>query len=213
LELEHVILDKNNEKKNKVFDFIAPFYGLFYGYQKRYYNSILDGIHNELDFSLYENIIDIGCGTGALCSVLNQRGLKVTGVDSVRGMLKIAARKKENKEINFIKANFLEKLPFKDKSFDISIAAYVAHGLKEIERKIMYAEMGRITKCFVIIHDYNGKRSVATNIIEWLEGGDYFNFIKKAKSELIKNFKSIQVIEVDLKASWYVCVPEDQYIL
>lgn len=205
-----MFLDKNKKKKNGVFDWIAPIYGLFYNYQKRHYKAVLDGAQNEMDFSTYKNIIDVGCGTGALCSALNQRGFVVTGVDPVQKMLSIAAKKQENKEIEFIQASALERMPFEDKSFDVSIASYVAHGLKGYERKIMYTEMSRITKHLVIIYDYNEKRSVLTNIIEWFEGGDYFNFIKKAKSEMKENFRDIRVIDVDLRAAWYICVPDDQ---
>jgi len=194
----------------KIFDLIAPVYGLFYGYQKRHFNTVLDGVKNELDLSIYKNIIDIGCGTGAFCSVLHQRGHVVTGVDHAQKMLNIAAKKLENKAIKFIRASVLERLPFEDKSFDVSVASYVAHGMKAEERKIMYAEMSRVTKYLVIIHDYNQKRSVLTTIIEWFEGGDYFNFIKKVEGELIEYFHNIRVIGVDLQAAWYICVPNKQ---
>jgi len=195
-------------KKNRLFDRIAPIYGLFYYYQKRHYNAVLDEVQNELDFSTYKSIIDVGCGTGALCSVFNQRGFEVTGIDPAQKMLNIAMNKQENKEVEFIYASALERLPFEDNSFDVSVASYVVHGLKGYERKIIYAEMSRITKQLVIIYDYNETRSVLTNIIEWLEGGDYFNFIRKAKSEIKESFRDIHVIDVGLRAAWYVCVPE-----
>ncbi|MEI7615554.1 MAG: class I SAM-dependent methyltransferase [Actinomycetota bacterium] len=197
----------------KIFDLIAPAYGLFYGYQKRHFNEVLDGVQNELDFSIYSNIIDIGCGTGAFCSVLHQRGFVVTGTDNSQKMLHIAAKKQENKAIEFVHANVLDRLPFGDKSFDVSFTSYVAHGLKPEERKIMYKEMSRITKRLIIIHDYNEKRSVLTDIAEWLEGGDYFNFIKIVKSELKNSFYDVSEIKVDPQASWYICKPRDQYIL
>jgi ubiquinone/menaquinone biosynthesis C-methylase UbiE len=190
----------------KIFNLIAPIYGLFYGYQKRHFIAVLDEVQNELDLSIYKNVIDIGCGTGAFCSVLNQRGLVVTGVDHAQKMLNIAAKKPENKAIKFIRASVLERLPFKDNSFDISVASYVAHGLKTEERKSMYAEMSRVTKHLVIIHDYNQNRSVLTTIIEWFEGGDYFNFIKRAEGEMKEYFQDIRVIGVDLQASWYICI-------
>lgn len=197
-----------NNKKKSVFDLIAPIYGLFYNYQRKHYNAVLDRLQNKLDFSAYKNIIDIGCGTGALCSVLNQRGFVVTGVDPVRKMLGIAMGKQENTEIEFIQANALERLPFEDKSFDVSIASYVAHGLKGYERKLMYDEMSRITNHLAIIYDYNEKRAVLTDTVEWLEGGDYFNFIKEAKSEMTDSFGDVRIIDVDLQASWYICVPK-----
>jgi len=200
-----IILVKNKKVENRVFDFIAPIYGLFYDYQKRHYSAVLDGMQDRLDLSTYNNIIDIGCGTGALCSVLNQRGFVITGVDPAQKMLNIGMNKQENKAIEFIQASALERLPFEDKTFDVSIASYVAHGLKGYERKIMYAEMSRITNHLVIIYDYNGNRSILTNIIEWLEGGDYFNFIREIKSELKEHFLDFYVIDVGIRAALYIC--------
>ena len=195
--------------KYGVFDLIAPIYGLFYKYQKRLYSKALDMINDDLELSKYINIIDLGCGTGALCSVLNQRGLEVTGVDIEPKMLKIAQKKKENKGIDFVQANILLKLPYKEKSFDISTASYVAHGMKANERMILYSEMSRITKHLVIVYDYNSKRSIMTNIIEWLEKGDYFNFIKVIRVEMEEQFADVRGFDVKSKASLYLCIPKD----
>jgi len=193
---------------NSVFDNIAPIYGRFFDYQKKHYKAVLENVKNEFDFSGYQSIIDVGCGTGALCSVLNQKGLIVTGIDPSQKMIDIAEEKQKNTEIKFINASVLKGLPFEDKIFDLSIASYVAHGLKEIERAEMYAEMSRITKHLVIIYDYNQNRSVLTNIAEWLEGGDYFNFIRNVRKELKETFLEVKVIDVDTRASLYVCEPK-----
>jgi len=198
------------KKKMGIFNLIAPVYGLFYDYQKKIYTANIDILQEGIDLSKYKNIIDVGCGTGALCSVLKQKGLSVTGVDSSQRMLKIGAKKPENKGVEFVRANALERLPFEGKSFDVSVASYVAHGLKRHERKIMYAEMSRITKYVVIIYDYNEKRSVMTNIMEWMEGGDYFNFIKKAKTEMKKSFRDVHVINAGVRGAWYICVPNEK---
>ncbi len=192
---------------NFLFNFISPVYGLFYKSQKKHYGINISKMRSVLDLSKFDNIIDVGCGTGALCSVLNLEGLKVTGVDPAKKMLKIGAKKLENKDINFVQACTCEKLPFEDKSFDISIASYVAHGLTPDERKLLYNEMNRLTKKHIIFYDYNENRAFFTDIIEYLEGGDYFNFIKKVKIELTENFKSFQMIDVDSHASWYICEP------
>jgi ubiquinone/menaquinone biosynthesis C-methylase UbiE len=182
-------------------------YDWFYGHQKRHYDSVLDSVYKELDLTTYENIVDVGCGTGALCSVLNQRGLNVTGIDQSEKMLGLAMAKQENNSIEFLQANVLERLPFKDKTFDVSIASFVAHGLKAEERKTLYAEMSRITRHLVIIYDYNQNRSILVNIIEWLEGGDYFNFIKMAEYEMKKCFPHIRSIDLGVLSTWYVCDP------
>ncbi|MGM0651889.1 MAG: class I SAM-dependent methyltransferase, partial [Bacillota bacterium] len=169
---------------------------------------------SKLDLTAFETVLDVGCGTGALCSVLNVMGLKVTGVDSAEKMLNIARNKPENKTIQFIKADASEGLPFDHKAFDISLASYVAHGLQPHERKQMYAEMSRVTSSKVIIYDYNEKRSLPITIAEWFEGGDYFRFIRNAKAEmenceyeLRQCFSDVEMINISPQAAWYICTP------
>lgn len=188
-----------------IFNKIAPVYGLFFNFQKKHFQKVLDFVADVVDLSLYRNVIDIGCGTGALCSVLNQMGLRVTGVDYARKMLDIAKRKTSGEGIHFLEGSVLEKLPFGDNSFEISIASYVAHGLELDDRKKMYEEMARISSQLVIIYDYNNKRSMLTDFVEWLERGDYFNFIKSVRSELKEQFGAVKVFTVDKRAAWYIC--------
>ena len=192
---------------NFLFNFIAPIYGLFYNSQKKNYKITIANMKEIIDISKYKNIIDIGCGTGALCSVLNQEGLEVTGIEPAVRMLKIGSKKIENSNINFLECSTCSKLPFEDNSFNLSIASYVAHGLHPKERKQMFLEMSRLTKDYVIIHDYNNQRGFFTNIIEWFEGGDYFNFIKVVQTELNEHFKSVKVVNVKRQAAWYICEP------
>ena len=188
-----------------LFNKIAPIYGKFFNFQVKHYQRVLSEIEKDFDFCNYSNIIDIGCGTGALCSVLAEKGLKVTGIDSAEKMLEVAKRRASNYNINFLQANIVEEIPFDDNSFDISIASYVAHGLKDKDRALMYQEMARISNEYVILYDYNANRSILTNIIEWLEKGDYFNFIKVVKVELEESFGNLIEINVDVRASWYIC--------
>ncbi|HRV32949.1 MAG TPA: methyltransferase domain-containing protein, partial [Anaerovoracaceae bacterium] len=95
--------------------------------------AVIDKASAALDLGSYDTILDVGCGTGALCAVLDERGLSVTGIDPASKMLAIAKRHSKSANIKYIHGNALEKLPFEDKSFDISIASYVAHGMHEEE--------------------------------------------------------------------------------
>ncbi len=199
---------------NFLFNTIAPVYGLFYQKQKQRYRDVIRYAARELNLVGNESILDVGCGTGALCSVLHETGFSVTGIDPAQNMLAIAKRQPENEDIRFLLSNALERLPFEDKSFDLSIASYVAHGLQKSERMKLYAEMRRITKDKVILFDYNQNRSLTTSLVEWLERGDYFRFIKNPKgemescvSEMEKCFSEVRVIDVDKRAAWYVCTP------
>lgn len=194
---------------NFLFNVIAPVYGLFYFMQKKRFAAVINAVANQLDLTAYKTILDVGCGTGALCSVLNENGLSVTGTDLAETMLFIAMKNPANKGIHFVRANALERLPFSDKCFDVSIASYVAHGMRQNERKLLYTEMSRVTRSKVIIHDYNKNRSLLTTIIEWLERGDYFHFIKNAESEMKMRacFSEVKVVNVDVRAAWYICTP------
>jgi len=192
---------------NFLFNFIAPIYGLFYNSQKKNYKMTIDKMKNEINLNDYTSIVDIGCGTGALCSVLNEEGLEVTGIEPALRMMKIGMKKKGNEKINFVQCSTCSKLPFEDKAFNLAMASYVAHGLHKEERHQLYKEMNRLTKDYVIIHDYNDTRNIISDIIEWFEGGDYFNFIKIVKTELNEHFKSVRVVNVKKRAAWYICEP------
>lgn len=201
-----------NKDSTGLFNFIAPLYGLFFTYQKRRYAKTLDAMQHYLKD---ETILDVGCGTGALCSALSDRGLAVTGIDPASKMLFIAKRKNMDKPITFVQADATMPLAFADKQFDLAIASYVAHGMQKEMRTMLYKQMSRVAKHYVIIHDYNANRSPLTSLIEYLEGGDYFHFIKHAHqemqecvSDLQHCFSKVEVVQVGKRANWYICTPK-----
>ena len=132
-------------------------------------------------------------------------------------MLRIASSKPENQGITFVVADALQRLPFEDQSFDVAIASYVAHGLTADKRVKMYTQMSRIASKYVIFHDYNKERGLLTSFVEWIERGDYFNFIKVAEAEMkdctnqMKAcFKSVTLVQVGPQANWYICEPNHE---
>lgn len=188
-----------------VFRTISPIYGLFYRYQKRNFRKVLDAADEAMDFRRYNSVVDVGCGTGALASVLHSDGFLVTGIDVEPAMLRIGAAKPENQAICFRRESILEGLRLPDKSSDIALASFVAHGLSAPERQVMYAEMNRVASEYVILHDYNQRRSWFVDFIEWLEGGDYFHFIEHVRDELEQFFGSVQVLPMGVRSHWYIC--------
>jgi 2-polyprenyl-3-methyl-5-hydroxy-6-metoxy-1,4-benzoquinol methylase len=62
-------LGKN--KDGLLFDTIAPVYGLFYNRQKKRFLEVIQSVRKEIDLAAYKSVLDVGCGTGALCSVLH----------------------------------------------------------------------------------------------------------------------------------------------
>ena len=197
-------------EKTCLFNRIAYVYGLFFNWQVRNYRHIFANAKKELDISTYHSVIDIGCGTGALCKVLQEYGPEVTGLDPAEAMLAIAKKKAGKTEpnetsIRFIHGNVLNGLPFRDKSFDLAISSYVAHGLMPEERLLLYHEMKRVARHTAVLLDYNEHRSLITDIAEWLEGGDYFSFIGSVMDELMKHFGNLKVINTGKRSAMYIC--------
>lgn len=190
-----------------LFDRIAPVYGLFYGFQERYYQGVLEKVADSgcVDWGDVGRVLDVGCGTGALCSTLHDLGLSVTGADPSAGMLAQARQKLRYKPVELLHIAPQKPLPFPDHSFDMVIASYVAHGLTAEARQDLYREMRRLSKKFCVIHDYNQNKRLLTSVVEYLEGGDYFNFIQVVEQELSAFSSHLKTIQVGPRAAWYVC--------
>lgn len=190
-----------------LFNRIAPVYAWFYQRQRRRFRQVIEGARGLFDLAAHETVLDVGSGTGALCSVMRDMGMQVTGVEPAGRMLAAARRQPGNHGIDFLQADALKGLPFADKAFDIVIASYVAHGMGPQERQRLYREMRRLSRRHMIIYDYNPRRSPIITLAERLEGGDYFNFIRVAPDELRACCAGLQVIYVDRRAAWYICTP------
>jgi len=88
----------HKDRSETLFNGIAPIYGLFYHKQKRHFLKIVNGHVNRLNLKTNANILDVGCGTGALCAVLHKNGLVVTGIDTAKKMLQIASKNPEEND-------------------------------------------------------------------------------------------------------------------
>lgn len=192
-------------KSSRLFDRIAPMYGRTFDFQYKNYFEIYQREAVKQILADSHSILDIGCGTGAMASALRDSGYQVTGVDASLGMLRQAKKLISPDTTSCALSDVNSGLPFFAKGFDVCLASYVAHGLKPPQRLALYAEMRRLAGKLVIIHDYNNKRSLITDIAEWGEGGDYFNFIKVVQGELRDYFGNLQVMPVEPRAALYVC--------
>ncbi|MGB9779846.1 class I SAM-dependent methyltransferase [Caldanaerobacter sp.] len=191
----------------KLFDTISPVYAWFFNSQVAYYRKVLEILKKHLPLKDYRRVLDVGCGTGPLCYVLKEAGFETYGIEVSKGMLEQALKRLRGMDIKAYKIEPGEKFPFEDDFFDISIASYVAHGIKKEEREILYKEMSRVTKNYVILHDYHKNKDFLTAFVEWLEGGDYFNFVEEVERELKENFKDVKVVELSKRVSLYILKP------
>jgi ubiquinone/menaquinone biosynthesis C-methylase UbiE len=191
------------QKHTRIFNSISSIYNLFYQYQLRSYSEILDKNLSVLKLSGNNTILDIGCGTGAFAGSFAIRGYRVIGVDIAEKMIRQALKRGLNCSLE----NVLDGLSFPNKSFDLVTSALVAHGLDKEKRKGLFEEAARLSRGPVLFYDYSSRRNLFITFIEWLEDGDYFNFIKNGLNEMNQIFSKVDVIPVRKYNNWYICIP------
>jgi SAM-dependent methyltransferase len=84
-------------------------------------------------------VLDVGCGTGAVCALAARRGALPTGVDVAAGMLAEARRRHPG--LAFAEAD-AAALPFPDGSFDAAVGNFVLNHLPAPEAAV--AELARV---------------------------------------------------------------------
>lgn len=195
------------ERHLKIFNSIAPVYNWFFTSQVRAYRSLI--AQNELLFQIPTagRVLDIGCGTGAFLFCLAERGYQAVGVDFSPSMLRAAKKSTMGKSIEFVRGDVTQGLDFPDKSFDLVIASYVLHGISSGLRQQFYAEASRLSRDRVLFYDYNKNRRILTDIVEWAERGDYFEFVRHGEEEMRAFFPSVERIDVGIQTALYICSP------
>jgi ubiquinone/menaquinone biosynthesis C-methylase UbiE len=188
-----------------LFDFIAPVYSLFFKYQSNMYDDILNKFHEKIFEKRTEyKILDTGCGTGALLQSLNKKNKNLTGIDPSGKMILHAKKNLYGTGIKLSNDNLMDKNPFSKNEFDIIFFSYVLHGLKKDSRIKLLNEALKIAGNKVVIIDYIARGGLFVDLIEWLEGGDYFNFVNEFKDELNALNIEYKIENIDGKSGLYL---------
>lgn len=99
--------------------------------------SMLDRVKREN----FKTALDVGCGEGRFCRILQRMGIKATGIDPTLPLLD-AARARDP-EGEYLKAK-AEALPFDDNSFDLVISYMTLIDIPGYREAI--AEMARVVR-------------------------------------------------------------------
>ncbi|WP_353947999.1 class I SAM-dependent methyltransferase [Sporolactobacillus sp. Y61] len=106
-----------NERKNRYIDFLAQL-GVDHAHPGG--RSLSEAIIRTLPIQAVDDVLDIGCGTGATAQYLaDQTKASVTGIDLHPQMVK-AAKKRSEQSLNPFRVvhGSAESLPFRDRAFD-----------------------------------------------------------------------------------------------
>ncbi len=199
---------KDPDKRAKfIFNFIAPAYSKFDKSMQEGFEASVKKLDNEIIIA-GKSVLDIGCGTGAWGYAIYKAGAsKLVGVDFSEKMIQQA--KKNHPEINFIHLNAEDLSEFKDDSFDIVTASFVLHGVKSEKRKVLLKEMKRVSKKYVVLHDFIGKTPFIIRTLEFLERSDYKNFKRNFCNELKEEFPKTKKIPSRFGSGLYIAEKEN----
>ncbi len=102
-------------------------------------------------------VLEVGCGSGALTGDMLDMGYKVSAIDASGRMLKRARQRIEEREgLTFTQADALD-LPFENGSFDATVAASLLNAVSD--RQALLAEMFRVTKAGGIVSVFSPSRN------------------------------------------------------
>ncbi len=200
--LKHYFSKDEDKKAKFIFNFIAPLYGMIDRSISKEYKKVSKILDIEIPIR-NKSLLDIGTGTGSwLVALYDHDPSLAVGVDFSENMLKYAKQNHPDLEFKLVDGENLKA--FSDDSFDIVTASYVMHGMKQEKRMQLLTEMKRVSKKYVIVHDFNGKTSPVIQILEFLERSDYINFKKDFSNELESVFEQTKIIKLESGNAIYI---------
>lgn len=143
---------------------IAPVYDLAVDF---WTNTIRREICTMLNTGWVRTVVDLGCGTGRLCSMLRETGFEVYGVDSSAAMLARAER--SSSSIKYLQQD-ITATPFSDHSFHAAVISLVLHEHPGSVQETILDEALRIVTPggFLVLLDYGDISATAPWVLHYL---------------------------------------------
>jgi ubiquinone/menaquinone biosynthesis C-methylase UbiE len=126
------------------------------------------------------NAIDVACGMGNFTRELSKHNefKKIIGIDFLKETFNIARKtKKKFENIYFLQGNLLN-LPFKDRSFDLTVCLNTLHHIHKNDFLEAIDELSRVTKNYLMIE---------------IRNKNYFLFALKNKIILQKIYRDLPI--------------------
>ncbi len=149
------------------------------------------------------SVLDVGSGTGFVAAELLESGCAVTAVEPSRVLGRHLHRRFPELPLLTHSAEALSSLD--DHAFDYVVMASVLHGMPSSQRRQVHGELQRVARKGVVFFDYHPNRNLGVAFVEWLEGGAYFEFLKRGEAELREHFTEVQRVPFSSYESAYLC--------
>ncbi|MDD3654780.1 MAG: class I SAM-dependent methyltransferase [Desulfotomaculaceae bacterium] len=105
-------------------------------YKPEKIRSICEYLPQAMQLNKGGSIVDLGCGPGLYCSLLERKGLIATGIDRSENSIRYAKERNQGKKASFIQTNYLR--PFGFEQFDAAIMISQDYGVLSPEnRKVL----------------------------------------------------------------------------
>jgi len=171
----------------RVFRKLAPFYDLIATPITKVRKQVVDFAGVKAG----AKVLDVGTGTGKQAVAFARQGYDVTGIDISDDMLRIARKKNEYPNLNFMPAD-ATVLPFESGNFDVAMISFALHDMPVTIREKALKEMVRVTKPAgtIVVIDYSLPqnkigRFLIYNVVRFYEGKTYRDFIKSDLKRLL----------------------------
>ncbi|MEN8137565.1 MAG: class I SAM-dependent methyltransferase [Bacteroidota bacterium] len=202
MKLKHYFSKDENKRAEFIFNLIAPIYSKMNHQLGVNYSKVIEVLKSKISIENMK-VLDIGSGTGVWSSVYKDGGAgEVTGIDFADKM--IQESRNNFPEINFMTADAENLHQIKDNSFDIVTASFVIHGVTQERREKMLSEMKRVSKRYIVLHDFIGRTPYFIRILEFLERSDYKHFKQNICNELKNQFTKVESVKVKYGSGLYI---------
>ena len=128
-----------------------------------------DWITSKLQLSENAEVIDLGCGPGLYCSLLSEKGYKVTGIDYSKRSIEFAHQtaKKKGLQVDYVFKDYLT-MDYIDK-FDLALMIYFDFGVfSNAERDILLERIwNSLKKNGVFVFDLMASKSKPEEKSSW----------------------------------------------
>ena len=130
-------------------------------------------------FFLDSQILDLGCGDGAVGEALKAKGFEdLIGIDISKGMLDIAQNKGTYTSLK--KGDLQQTLPFEDGTFDCAVSSAVSTYLSELRALNKFSKFSSFKHCFEHFAFLFPDHTALSNWIPVVKNGGYLCLVHKA---------------------------------